>query len=246
MKIKTWFGEIEPETGETTTTSRDPEVLAERLLEQTHENREEIKEEIDLRKLAETAGIKEDYNHLLHQTLLGLAKMQLEKVEWDEEVIQAVETLDGIGRAVNLLTSHLREWQSLYPSPPTQLKTLEEDIKRLQETRKEIEKRITEKMQENSPRLSQTAGAVLAARLLRIAGNSQRLASMPASTIQILGAEKALFRHLKGKAPSPKHGIIYQHPEIHRSPPEERGRKARKLACKIALASRIDHYRKNS
>jgi nucleolar protein 56 len=63
---------------------------------------------------------------------------------------------------------------------------------------------------------------------------------MPSSTIQLLGAEKALFLHIKEGTPVPKHGVIFQHPSVHSSPPWLRGRIARALAGKIAIAARGD------
>ena len=66
---------------------------------------------------------------------------------------------------------------------------------------------------------------------------------MPASTIQVLGAEKALFRSLKTGARPPKHGILFQHPLIHTAPKWQRGKIARAVASKVAIAARIDYYR---
>jgi nucleolar protein 56 len=68
------------------------------------------------------------------------------------------------------------------------------------------------------------------------------LSELPSSTVQIIGAEKSLFKHLKGKAPSPKHGLIYRHPAIMNSPKRLRGRLARALAGKLSIAARIDYH----
>jgi len=65
---------------------------------------------------------------------------------------------------------------------------------------------------------------------------------MPASTIQVLGAEKALFRHLRSGAKPPKHGVIFQYPAINRSPWWQRGKIARALAGKLAIAARVDYF----
>ena len=69
------------------------------------------------------------------------------------------------------------------------------------------------------------------------------MSRMPASTIQVLGAANALFTHLRAGAPSPKHGIIFQHRRVHNAPKERRGRVARVLAGKLAIAARLDYYR---
>ena len=66
---------------------------------------------------------------------------------------------------------------------------------------------------------------------------------LPASTIQVLGAEKALFRALKTGARPPKHGLLFQHPLIHSAPKWQRGKIARAIASKVAIAARIDYYR---
>jgi len=68
---------------------------------------------------------------------------------------------------------------------------------------------------------------------------------MPASTVQVIGAEKALFKHLKNKSiDPPKHGIIFQHASISTSPKSVRGKIARALATKITLAAKADEYTK--
>lgn len=115
-------------------------------------------------------------------------------------------------------------------------------IARLYDNKNKISQDIEEYMNNNFPNLSDVAGALIGARLLGIAGSSKRLASMPSSTIQVLGAEKALFKHLKGNAPSPKHGVIFQHPLIKESPWWLRGKTARVLAAKISVAVRVDYY----
>ncbi|PSQ41674.1 nucleolar, partial [Halobacteriales archaeon SW_12_71_31] len=93
-----------------------------------------------------------------------------------------------------------------------------------------------------APNLAALAGPVLAARLIALAGDLESLARMPAGTVQVLGAEDALFAHLRGHAPSPKHGVIYTHEYVRGTDSEERGSAARALAGKLAIAARIDHY----
>jgi nucleolar protein 56 len=81
------------------------------------------------------------------------------------------------------------------------------------------------------------------ARIIAKAGSLARLATLPASTIQVLGAEKALFRALKTGARPPKHGLLFQHPLVHSAPKWQRGKIARAVASKVAIAARIDYYR---
>jgi nucleolar protein 56 len=95
-------------------------------------------------------------------------------------------------------------------------------------------------MEDAAPNITVLAGPLVGARLLSLAGSLDRLARMPSSTIQLLGAEKALFLHIKEGAPAPKHGVIFQHPSVHSSPPWLRGKVARALAGKIAIAARGD------
>ena len=83
---------------------------------------------------------------------------------------------------------------------------------------------------------------MLGARLISLAGSLEKLAEFPSSTIQVIGASKALFKHLRARAPSPKHGIIYSHPLINTAPWWVRGKIARAVAAKLSLAARIDFY----
>jgi nucleolar protein 56 len=92
------------------------------------------------------------------------------------------------------------------------------------------------------PNLAEMAGPVLAARLVALAGGLDALAKMPAGTVQVLGAEDALFAHLRGHAPSPKHGVIFTHEFVRGTRREDRGSAARAFAAKLALGARADHY----
>jgi len=102
---------------------------------------------------------------------------------------------------------------------------------------------VESQMKKVAPNVSDVAGATIGARLMAKAGGLDRLAILPASTIQILGAEKALFRSLRTGARPPKHGILFQHQAVHTAPKWQRGKIARTLANKIAIAARVDYYR---
>ncbi len=95
------------------------------------------------------------------------------------------------------------------------------------------------------PNLSHLAGPALAARLVAKAGSLSRLSLFPSSTVQVIGAEKALFKHLKSGSPPPKHGLIFQHAIISTAPKKLRGKLARALAGKLAIAARADATTKN-
>ncbi len=97
-------------------------------------------------------------------------------------------------------------------------------------------------MEQVAPNVAAVAGPLLGARLLALTGGLGRMARMPSSAVQLLGAETALFRHLKSGAKPPKHGAIYQHPLVHQTQPRQRGKAARALASKVTIAARIDHF----
>jgi len=109
--------------------------------------------------------------------------------------------------------------------------------------RQSLEKYVDSVMEEVAPNTRAIGGSLLGARLLARAGGLLNLAKLPASTIQVLGAEKALFRSLKTKARPPKHGIIFQHPLIHDAKRWQRGKIARALAGKLAIAARVDAFK---
>lgn len=86
---------------------------------------------------------------------------------------------------------------------------------------------------------------VLAARLVSTAGSLANFAKMPASTIQVIGAEKALFKHLRSGTRPPKHGVIFQAPMVGTAPLKQRGRIARALSTKLTIAAKADYYSHN-
>ncbi len=125
----------------------------------------------------------------------------------------------------------------------TIVQALAKQILDLFELRKNIEEHVDEQMKEEAPNISAILGTAVGARILAHAGSLKRLAMMPASTIQILGAEKALFRSLKTGSNPPKHGILYQHAIVHASPRWQRGKIARAVAAKAAIAARVDVFK---
>jgi len=117
-------------------------------------------------------------------------------------------------------------------------------IYEMQQTRKNIEEYVDFKMQEIAPNLRLLVGASLGAKLISHAGGLKRLAMYPSSTVQIMGAEKALFRHLKSGDRPPKYGLIYQHPQVRGAKWWNRGKIARMLAGMISHAVRRDVFTK--
>jgi nucleolar protein 56 len=120
------------------------------------------------------------------------------------------------------------------------VRSLALQIQSLWKLRDEMESYQAKVAQELCPNMSHIAGPQLAAKLVAQAHGLQRLSSFPASTIQVLGAEKALFKHLKSGSRPPKHGLIFQHALISTSPKKARGKIARALAAKLAIASKAD------
>ncbi|MBI2578586.1 MAG: hypothetical protein HYW26_02640 [Candidatus Aenigmarchaeota archaeon] len=115
-------------------------------------------------------------------------------------------------------------------------------LKSVQEHRKSLERYIRNAAREVMPNFSSLIEPFLAARFLSLAGSLEKLAKMPASTLQLLGAEKALFRHLREKGKSPKYGILFLDTRIHTAPDEQRGKIARAISSKLMQAARIDFY----
>jgi len=124
----------------------------------------------------------------------------------------------------------------------SEIQALSKNVLELYELRKNMESYVEKTMEEVAPNTKAVAGALLGARLIAIAGSLQNLAMRPASTIQVLGAEKALFRSLKTGARPPKHGLIFQHALLHDAKRWQRGKIARALAGKLAIAARSDAF----
>ncbi len=112
--------------------------------------------------------------------------------------------------------------------------------------RSELVSYVEEKMKKIAPNITALVGALLGARLISLAGGLDVLASKPSSTIQVLGAEKALFRSLKTGANPPKHGIIFQHPVVGLAPHWQRGKIARMLAGLLSIAAKVDSISKRN
>lgn len=112
----------------------------------------------------------------------------------------------------------------------------------LYNTRNNLESYLEEVIKEVAPHIHKLVGPTLGARLIAKVGGLQNLAKKSSSTIQILGAEKALFRSLRTGTKPPKHGLIFQHNQVHMQPRWQRGKIARALASKLAIAARLDAY----
>jgi nucleolar protein 56 len=123
-----------------------------------------------------------------------------------------------------------------------QIQALSKSVLDLYELRRGMEGFLDKTMEEVAPNTKELVGSLLGARLIAVAGSLRTLALRPASTIQVLGAEKALFRSLKTGARPPKHGLIFQHTLLHDAKKWQRGKIARALAGKLAIAVRADAF----
>lgn len=108
--------------------------------------------------------------------------------------------------------------------------------------RRRLEALVEREMGAVAPNLAAILGTALSARMLARIGSIKKMASLPASTIQVLGAERALFRSLKTGSEPPKHGLLFQHPLVHAAPRWQRGKIARAIAAKAVIAARVDVY----
>jgi len=123
-----------------------------------------------------------------------------------------------------------------------QIQALSKSVLDLYDLRRGMEGFLDKTMEEVAPNTKELVGSLLGARLIAMAGSLRTLALRPASTIQVLGAEKALFRSLKTGARPPKHGLIFQHTLLHDAKKWQRGKIARALAGKLAIAVRADAF----
>lgn len=180
-----------------------------------------------------------------------------EKVQ-DKVLVQMSNALDHLTRTENEFLERLQEMYVLidpsFNGTESQLiSAIVKNVSDLKEyalfvqssvhARRNLEDEIKKKALEVMPNFSSVVEPLIAAKLLAMAGSMQKLSSMTSSTLQLLGAEKALFRHLKDRRiSSPKYGIIYNSRYIQNAPEELRGKVARLLASKLMIAARIDFY----
>ena len=115
-------------------------------------------------------------------------------------------------------------------------------IARIYEFREELNSYMESAMEETAPNISAFAGPAVGAKLLSQAKGLENLAKMPASRVQILGAQKAMFKHIKHRASPPKHGVIFQHPSIKTARWWQRGKIARSFSGKVAIAAKADAF----
>ncbi len=155
----------------------------------------------------------------------------LEKLDIPKTKIEQIAKASQVSMGADLTETDLSQIQALC-----------KNVIELYQLRGSLEAYLDKAMEEVAPNVKAIVGSLLGARLIAIAGGLANLAKRPSSTIQVLGAEKALFRSLKTGTRPPKHGIIFQHTYLHEAKKWQRGKIARALAGKIAIAARTDAF----
>jgi nucleolar protein 56 len=207
---------------------------------------------------------EEEYYDRLRDATIAAARSEVTERERadDKQLAHAIRALDDCERTANELLERVAEWAGTHDEDATvdieyarelaasegadpvdrQIASLAQRVCDLTDEAEDLQTFVERSGPEVAPNLSALAGPLLAARLIALAGGLEALAKKPSGTVQVLGAEDALFAHLRGNAPSPKHGIIYTHDAVRGTAPAERGSAARALAGKLTIAARIDHY----
>jgi nucleolar protein 56 len=206
----------------------------------------------------------EDYYDRLHATTVDAARAAAAEAAGalDQQLVHAIRAMDDARRQANELAERVAEWGGSRETdggtglayardvaardPSTaadrRLVSLARRAVALDEEADDLRAFVERTAADVAPNLSMLAGPVLAARLIALAGGLGDLAKKPSGTVQVLGAEDALFAHLSGSAPSPKHGVIFTHEAVRGTRREDRGSAARALAGKLTIAARVDHY----
>ena len=166
-----------------------------------------------------------------------------EEIGSDEELIEILKR--GVHRDELDAFESLAEDSTGAPLVDEDFEILKKSVENVQDRydlKQDIEEYVEEGAKEEMKNLSKLLGPVLATKLVALQGSLEDLAKQPASTIQMLGAEKALFRYLHGEGTPPKHGILFEHEFVNSLPDDKRGKMARFIANKAAMAARLDQY----
>ncbi|KAF4661955.1 snoRNP complex protein nop56 [Perkinsus chesapeaki] len=164
--------------------------------------------------------------------------------DWDNRMPEVIEACGGDEETANQLEKACRTsmGQDIVEMDMANIEHFAQQVISLSEMRRNLTDYLHGKMDVVAPNLATLIGDTVGARLISHAGSLTNLAKYPASTVQILGAEKALFRALKTKGNTPKYGLIYNSSFIGKANQKNKGRISRYLANKCSLASRIDCF----
>ncbi|XP_060791480.1 nucleolar protein 56 isoform X1 [Neoarius graeffei] len=177
-------------------------------------------------------------------TYCKLAKFIGNRKELSEESLEPLEeiTMDSAKAQAILEASRSSMGMDISPIDLINIESFSNRVVSLTAYRQELQEYLRSKMSQVAPNLAALIGEVVGARLISHAGSLTNLAKYPASTVQILGAEKALFRALKTRGNTPKYGLIFHSTFIGRAAAKNKGRISRYLANKCTIASRIDCF----
>ncbi|EXJ93732.1 hypothetical protein A1O1_02125 [Capronia coronata CBS 617.96] len=178
-------------------------------------------------KYAQVALFVKDKNSLSDDRLHELAAIVGDDEDIAKSIIDAAKT--SMGQEISL-------------SDMENVTLFAQRVVSLANYRKTLHSYLVSKMSVVAPNLATLIGEIVGARLISHAGSLTNLSKYPASTVQILGAEKALFRALKTKGNTPKYGLLYHSSYIGRAGQKNKGRISRFLANKCSIASRIDNF----
>ncbi len=184
-------------------------------------------------KLDQTKNLLKEQFHDFLSLKLGRSLSRKELRLKLQTILGARETKTQPG-AAGVLAAQLEDEESLL--------AIARLMVQLEEQQNDLDSRLEEECKKLMPNSFSLVGHLVTARLLAAAGSLRELARLPASTIQTLGAEKALFMHLRDGTPPPKHGILFQHRHLHSVPRAQRGKVARLLAGKLSIATKIDFF----
>ena len=228
----------------------------------TADDEEQTNNVVSLLRNSEDNYSEKDYpeiemRHLRAASIIQTQQKILDSLTLDKHLIQTIQALDDAHTSLNLISERLCTWHAhttgesrLVIDELLSKKTLEPPISNLKQTYLQIQQlieilsnHIDEEAPKIFPAMVELLDSQLTVRLVSCAGSLAKLARLPSSTIQLLGAEKALFRHMSDGSPPPKHGILYQHPSVKGSQRKNKGKVTRSLASKVAIAAKIDYYR---
>jgi hypothetical protein len=162
----------------------------------------------------------------------------------DHLIEKMITSLDEIEKFENFLNLKYQETLLFMRYAPSVnkdfLKLMDESNRTIKEMKEKMENTLKEYIERNAPNLGRLIGYKVAARLIKATGGLRKIAMSSSSSIQIIGAEKAFFRFKKGEGDPPKHGIIYEIPDIYRASRNKAGKIARAYANSIVKAARAD------
>ena len=259
-----WFGDVSDE--KCTRAEGDADALAARLVTIRTGPGEIIPADWGMAVDCGAARDRADYISRLREVCMRVARDRVAAGLGgrDAELVRMVLALEGIDESMNQLTERLADWYRVrHPEAGWKyrprdsrrvlaaiagdaegpVKDLLDGILTLRGIRSRLAAEIGDRAAVLIPNCSALVGGLVAARLMTLAGGVSGLARLPASSIQVLGARGALFSHLTRGTPPPKHGIIFQHMRVHNAPRDVRGKVARVLAGRLAIAARIDENR---